>query len=385
MAGNIQTRPDRLKPYKARYWGPDGHQHSKAFRLKGDAERWLRRELDKMDRELWADPSAGEVTFSEWVETWFAGLSIKPATAASYRSLLNSRILPVFAETRLKAITPAAIRSWIAEMVGEGLSASRIRQARQVVNAALAQAVDDGIIGRNPTGGVKAPTARPRRQRFLTAEQVAMLAAAAEDRRDGAGTLVQFLSFSGLRWGEAVALRVSAVDVLRRRVTVRESATLVGAELVWGTPKNHRTRAVMIPAFVARRMGVHMAGLDRDELVFTSPKGLPLRTPNFQRRVWLPAVASCGLSDLVVHDLRNSAASLMVSAGASIKAVQRALGHSSAALTLDRYSHLYDDDLEALADALEERFAHTDVAQMWPKPPRELVDLASRTARSQAG
>ena len=141
----------------------------------------------------------------------------------------------------------------------------------------------------------------------------------------------------------------------------------------------------MVPAFVARRMGVHVAGLDRDELVFTSPKGLPLRTPNFQRRVWLPAVASCGLSDLVVHDLRNSAASLMVSAGASIKAVQRALGHSSAALTLDRYSHLYDDDLEALADALEERFAHTDVAQMWPKPPRELVDLASRTARSQAG
>ena len=56
--------------------------------------------------------------------------------------------------------------------------------------------------------------------------------------------------------------------------------------------------------------------------------------------------------------------------------------HSSAALTLDRYSHLYDDDLEALADALEERFAHTDVAQVWPKPPGELVDLASRTARS---
>lgn len=61
------------------------------------------------------------------------------------------------------------------------------------------------------------------------------------------------------------------------------------------------------------------------ELVFTAPKGGPLRTGNFRKNVWLPAVAECGLGDLVVHDLRDTAASLAISSGASIKAVQRML------------------------------------------------------------
>jgi integrase len=91
-----------------------------------------------------------------------------------------------------------------------------------------------------------------------------------------------------------------------------------------------------------------------EDLVFTAPKGGPLRSANFRKKVWLPAVAETGLGDLVVHDLRDTAASLAISSGASIKAVQRMLGHASAAMTLDVYGGLYDEDLEDLADRLEE-------------------------------
>lgn len=93
-------------------------------------------------------------------------------------------------------------------MADEGLAASRSRQARQVLHAALAQAVSDGLIGRNPTDGVKVATTRPCRQRYLTAEQVAALAVACDERQDDAGTLIRVLAYAGLRWGEAVALRV---------------------------------------------------------------------------------------------------------------------------------------------------------------------------------
>jgi len=85
-----------------------------------------------------------------------------------------------------------------------------------------------------------------------------------------------------------------------------------------------------------------------------APKGGPLRGANFRKKVWLPAVAEVRLGDLVVHDLRDTAASLAISSGASIKAVQRMLGHASAAMTLDVYGGLYDEDLERLADRLEE-------------------------------
>jgi len=386
MAGSIQHRKDRPKPWRARYRGPDGRQHSKSFARKIDAERWIRFELAAADRGIWVDPAAGDVTFGNWVEAWFAGLTVKPKTAAGYRSLLESRILPTFGAIALRRITPAMVRAWVADMADEGLSASRQRQARLVLHAALDLAVTDGLIGRNPTDNVKVAATRPREQRYLTAEQVATLAAACESLQDGAGTLIRVLAYSGLRWGEAVALRASAVDVLGRRIKVKESATLVNGQLVWGTPKNHRTRTVLIPRFLADRLGAHMAGLDSDALMFTSPHGQPLRTPNFSRRVWRPAVTACELGDLRVHDLRHTAASLMVSTGASIKAVQRSLGHASASITLDRYSHLYDEDLEALADALDERFAEADadsgVAQVWPKPVAKVIELPNTISES---
>jgi len=162
---------------------------------------------------------------------------------------------------------------------------------------------------------------------------------------------VWFLAWSGLRWGEAVALTWRHVDVERRHVRVRESATEVGGQLVFGEPKTHEHRTVIVPRFTLKELD------PGDGLVFTAPRGGPLRTANFRRTVWLPAVEECGFGDLLVHDLRDTAASLAISSDASIKAVQRMLGHAAAAMTLDIYGGLYDDDLEDLADRLEERHA----------------------------
>lgn len=352
--GSIQ-RIDRPKPWLARYRGPDGRQHSRAFKRKIDAERWLRTEESRGDRGEWVDPAAGQVTLSEWSETWLDGLDLKPATRANYVSNLNSRVLPTFGSTQLARITPAAVRSWQTRLRDEGLSAASIRQARQVLSAALEVAVADGLIVRNPAASVKPPKVRPRRQQFLTAEQVEAFAEACEGRQQGAGAVVFFLAWSGLRWGEAVALRWENVDVERRRVEVKVSATEVSGRLEWGSPKTHEERAVILPQFVIERLGPPGPP---DTLVFTAPRGGPLRNSNFRKAVWNPAVKASDMpADLVPHDLRDTAASLMIASGASIKAVQRALGHASAAMTLDTYGGLFEDDLEDLADRMEERYA----------------------------
>ena len=362
VMGWIRKRHDRPAPWRAGYRGPDGREHSKSFGRKVDAERWLRDELQKQDRGLWVDPSAGAVGLGAYAEEWFRGLVLKPKTVAGYRSLLDSRILPTLGSVELRRITPDLLRSWIAEMAAEGLSASRMAQAKRVVSAVLSQAVTDGLIGRSPAESVKVPKTRERQPRFLTAEQVTDLAESCERRMAGAGVLVKLLSYAGLRWGEAVALRPANVEVLRRRVHVRESATLVNGELVWGTPKSHRARTIVIPRFLAEELAPL---LDGDGLIFTSPTGAALRSPNFLRRIWQPAVSESDLGDLVPHDLRHTAASLAISAGASVKAVQRMLGHGSAQITLDRYSHLFDDDLETLADSMDARYG---AAQVRPKP-----------------
>lgn len=141
MSGHLQHRPTytsvasdgttkvrkRPRPWKARYRGPDGREHSKSFRIKIDAERWLRPELAKADQGQWIDPSAGAVIFGAWAEEWLGSLDVKPKTAVGYQELLDSRILPTFGSTELRNISSASLRHWISDMNAEGLSASRRR------------------------------------------------------------------------------------------------------------------------------------------------------------------------------------------------------------------------------------------------------------------
>ena len=118
--GWIRKRPDRPAPWRAGYRGPDGREHSRSFGRKVDAERWLRDELQKQDRGLWVDPSAGSVGFEAYAEGWFRALTLKPKTTAGYRSLLDSRILPTLGAVELRRITPDFLRMWVANMAADG-------------------------------------------------------------------------------------------------------------------------------------------------------------------------------------------------------------------------------------------------------------------------
>jgi integrase len=157
----------------------------------------------------------------------------------------------------------------------------------------------------------------------------------------------------GLRFGEMAALRVRRVDFLCMRLTVAESATEVGGTVEYGTPKTHQQRAVPIPGVLLEPLLRRCTGKGPDDLVLTWPGGAVLRSGNFRRRFFDPAARAAGLEDLSPHDLRHTAASLLVASGANVKAVQRMLGHASAAMTLDVYSGLFDDDLGALADRMD--------------------------------
>ena len=382
-SGWIEDRHGRTgRRWRARYRGPDGRIRSRSFDRKVDADRWLVARLGSIDRGDWIAPEAGDIPLTEAADAWLAGLDIKPKTRAGYESLLRSRVLPVFGDLPVNRISPAMVREWIADMSAEGLSASRIKQAKQVLSAPLKLAVDDGILARDPTSGVKVPTVRRRQQRFLTAEQVTALATAAENAQIGAGLIIETLAWVGMRWGELVALKRHRVHLLRRRIEIAESATELGSGLSWGTPKTHERRLVTMPAFLADRLATRLGTIADDGLIFTAPKGGPLRSSPFRQTVWIPAVETAGLEQLRIHDLRGTAASLMISTGANIKAVQRQLGHASAAMTLDLYGHLYEDDLDALSDALDRRYI-TATTPPQTHPERGSSDSPAPLSRPQ--
>ena len=373
-SGWVEDRRGRNgRRWRARYRGPDGRVRSRSFARKLDAERWIDTQLVRIDRGEWTDPAAGDVTLAEWSQKWMRSLLLKATTRAEYESLLQSRILPEFGAMAINRITPTAIREWTASMIADGLSASRVRAAKGRLAQCLEVAVIDGMLLRNPAAAVNTPPVRRRPQRFLDVADVAALAEAAENQQAGSGLVVQVLAYVGLRWGELVALRRSRIDMLRRRIEVAESATEIGATLTWSTPKSHEPRTVTMPSTVVDQLAEHLGSVASDELVFTAPRGGPLRSSTWRRQVWVPATSEVGVEALRVHDLRHTAASLMISSGASIKAVQRQLGHSTATMTLDLYGHLYDDDLDALADALDRRIAQSPAPQRAPSAPRRVV------------
>jgi integrase len=112
------------------------------------------------------------------------------------------------------------------------------------------------------------------------------------------------------------------------------------------------SRTVPVPRVLRDQLAEYVAGRDPGEWLFPAPGGGPLCNSNFRHRFFDPAVARAGLAPLTPHDLRDTAASLAVAAGASVKAVQRMLGHASAAMTLDVYAGLFDDELDDVADRM---------------------------------
>jgi integrase len=136
------------------------------------------------------------------------------------------------------------------------------------------------------------------------------------------------------------------VILLRRRIKVTRSMSEINGQLILSTPKTHQSRDVPIGRFLADLLAKEIAGKTPRDLLFCSPEGEPVRLSNWRRRVWDPAVVATGQTGLTPHDLRHTAASLGVSSGASVKHIQRMLGHQDAAMTLNVYAGLFDDDLD---------------------------------------
>jgi integrase len=183
----------------------------------------------------------------------------------------------------------------------------------------------------------------------LNHQQVSRLAAAA-GQYEG---LVLLLAYTVLRWGEAIGMRVHDLDLLRKRASVTENAVQSGGRIHVGTPKAHKQRTVPLPEFLVPYLARRCEGKGRDGLLWPGDGGEHLRRPHPTSRWFAKAVTTSGLPHATPHDLRHTAASLAVSAGANVKAVQKMLGHASAAMTLDVYADLFSDDLEAVATALD--------------------------------
>lgn len=358
--------------YRVRYRTPERKQTDRrGFRTKREAELYLASVEVSKARGDFIHPGDARVTVDDLGPSWLVAkqAALKPSSYKALEDAWRVYVRPRWGTTQVSAITHGAVREWVAQMsagtavtdrhdhprtAAQGSrpkSATVVIRAHGVLAAILDLAVKDRRIPANPARGLdNLPRKQRKSHRYLTHEEVDRLAMAAGDH----GVVVLVAAYTGLRWGELTGLRVRDVDVSRRRLAVNENAVRVGATIHVGTPKTHERRTVPYPAFLDAAIADLCDGKHRDDLLFGG--GLEhLQRPRSSQasRSWfVSALEGAGLERMTIHDLRHTAASLAISSGANVKAVQRMLGHASAAMTLDVYADLFDDDLDAVSTSL---------------------------------
>ncbi|PVA58089.1 site-specific integrase [Mycobacteroides abscessus] len=364
---------------KARWrvrWVVDGREHTKVFVRKADADAYRNQVNAEVVKGTYVSPHKSSVLFRDVAEEWIASKGTrKPKTVAGYRSILDTLILPRFGDTALSDIAHGDVQRWITGLsadgsiktAGKGLSASRVIQAHQCLGAVLKYAIRTERVGKNAADGIELPRKREPERQYLTHQQLQALAATTGRFE----TLTLMLGYCGLRFGEAVALR--GRDVNNGTITVRTSVTNVtGQGLTEDTTKTGRVRTVPVPRLVWDRLKNELPA-DPNGLVFPSRDGEWLTTGEYRwafdralgvvrtrvEKQRAQEVEETGKAvtppfpSITPHDFRHTCASLAISAGANIKGIQKMLGHQTTAMTLDRYGHLFDDDLQRVAHQLD--------------------------------
>lgn len=358
--GSIQSYASASGPrYRIQYRDADHKSRTRTgFQTQREAKDALRRlEIAVADGQH-VEAAKSKASIGELAEAWLAAKqrSMKPSAFRALESSWRIHVAPKWASRSVASVRATEVRDWLSELRSTK-SATTVLRVHGVLAGILDDAVADRRVLSNPSRDKRTVTrSLPKKRRtpnvYLTHAQVELLADSSRYP-----TLVRFLAYTGLRWGEATGIRIKHLDTLRRRVTVEENAVLVNTTIVVGTPKDNETRSVPYPAFLSEPLAALCTGKSREDLVFGAGQSHMRVSKSgggwFETAVKRAQAADPTFPRVTPHDLRHTAASLAISAGANVKAVQRMLGHASAAMTLDVYADLFDEDLDTVAIALD--------------------------------
>ena len=338
--------------WRAQLTLPDGKRRT----FYGATQQEVRRKLQVAKAAIARGESAasGRLTLGDWLSEWLAAkaATVEPSSMAAYR-LRAARIRDALGAVRLASLTAADVRRFDTASLEAGLAPRTVRETHLLLGQVLQAALDDGHLSRNVARVARLPMAPKGEPRALDESQAARLVAVARD--DPLEALWLLAVTIGARQGELLALTWADVDLAGGALTIRHGM--------------QRPRRLAHPKSLAGRRRVLLPALPRAALtrrretvpdaspgayVFSGRKGGLLWQSTLHRQ-WKALAARAGLPPTKFHELRHTAATLMLRAGESPKVVAEILGHSDASLVLRLYGHVLPSmrqDAAARMDAL---------------------------------
>ena len=319
----------------------------------------LRRKID--DGLLVKDE---DVKVTELFERWFDDVmrhQIAPSTFSNYQTVVRMHILPRLGNKKIVELNVNDVDKLLSQKADSGLSASTVRRIRAVLAQCLDQAIRWELVHRNVATLSRSPKMVRHEGRTLSPDQARQLLESLRGHHNEA--LYALMLATGLRRGEALGLRWSDFDRLTGVLRISRQLKREGSRLVTTDTKTSLSRrAVNLPEPMLKALLAHeeRQRADREWLddqwidsgyIFTTSVGTPIDPRNLYRE-FQTVCRSAGLGDWHPHELRHSAASLMLAQGVKIQVVSKVLGHSSIRMTADVYGHILDPDRKEAADAM---------------------------------
>lgn len=288
---------------------------------------------------------------SQFLSTWLDHRkgSLRAKTFQRYESQIRLYALPALGDVELRKVTPQHLVRVYTELL-ETRSSASVAQLHAILHSAFKTAVKWHLLSANPADGVTAPRASTAEMRWLTAEQVRSLIDGLEG--DLYRALYVVAVATGMRQGEILGLRWQDVDFEGSALRVVNKLVRTADGYRLEEPKTKRSRRrIVLPDMVVAELRAHRIReaerllalgirIDDERLVFTDQYGEPVYGAHLTERHFKPTLERLGLPVIRFHDLRHTAATLLLEQGVHVKVVSEMLGHSSVQITLDRYSHV---------------------------------------------
>lgn len=333
-------------------------------KTKKEAEKLLNQSLHDLDRGTYVEPT--KLTVAEYLKSWHASIesSIRPSSHRRFGEVVTNHLIPGLGSIPLAKLTPLHVQELYTRLLTSGLSPTTVNLIHNVLHRALDRGVKSWILPRNVCDAVDAP--RPAQVEIKTwnAAQAASFLSVAVGEELAALWYLALLT--GMRRGELLALHWEDVDLQRGRISVRRTLSRGRAGITFGEPKSRAgRRSIAIPSTciralqehrvrqLKRRLQVGQAWQEHD-LVFDRGDGTFLH-PNTLTNAFKRLTVKADVPVIRLHDLRHTAATLMLEDGTHPKIVQERLGHSDISMTLNRYSHVTMDMQREAADRLSDR------------------------------